>query len=365
MKNKKNRKVAAAALSLGSAAVLLAGGTFAWYVVSNTAEATIGGTATKVEDMKVGIVGLGDTDGFTKDETVTDIWWKDSYGKNTQAAFDSALTAHVKNANEKMALAPVTTGKWDGEEIKLYKNPTEAVPTLGGAAGAADYIEYTLAFKTEEGETPIYFNRAGMNFAFTSGNDEAHKKMIKTLRVGVTDELATADKHNILAPFYTADKVDETTIKVGGTLDLNGDGVWDYKAVRTDGVLSYETIWYGTSVAPATQVELAAEDQKAAPEPKSNSVSSTGKYLDSAYAHYSAPVTKPEATADTQVAHGMDYFTYVAGATDNHPIAVSGADGIAKITVKIWLEGWDVNCVNDIAETNIDTTLAFVAPVKA
>ena len=357
MKTRKNRKVAAAALSLGSAAVLLAGGTFAWYVVSNTAKGTVSGQAAKVENMEIGIksAALAGTSGFTVDAAKTDVYWFDSYGPTTQNAFDAALTKVVEGKNADKFLSPVTSGAYtDGNAIKLYKNPTEAKPGLETVAEDSDYLTYTLTFKTVGGEKDIYFNRTMMNFGGIDGKTAGDKKILEALRIGVESDSA----QTIFAPTRTAAAV---TTDVGGVLDLNADGVYDYKVETAEGTTVNKEVYYGESVADPTYAKATTDLAEAVP--ASNTDSFNAKHVKTGENLYSYDTMTPTATAKTQQAHGMDYYTYFAAdAAANHPIAKSDADGYAEVTIKIWLEGWDRSCTNDIVEKSVSCTLAFVSP---
>lgn len=383
MKNKKNKKVVAAVVSLSSAACLLAGGTFAWYVVSNTATANVGGQSVAAENMHVGIksAAISGTSGFTADTNGhADVYWYDGYtnaGTTTTALapFNTALKKAIgvdDSATNKL-IKPVTSGKYvDNDEVKLYNAPKESdtANSLGTEAAVADYIQYTLAFNTVGGNKEIYLNRAMMNFSVdtisgVTATDIQKANLLQSVRVGIesTDDSSTAIR-TIFAPYSTTD----VTTEVGGYLDLNADGVKDYTVQDVSGELAYVDKYYGQYETEGTQAEVTETAQKRVPIPNSNrdafmiDYSVTG--ADSKYNYKT--YTNTGAVASTQVAHGMNFYTYAPGVSGdyNNYIAVSDATGYAEVTVTIWLEGWDKACINGIENAQLSATMAFVSPAQ-
>lgn len=383
MKNKKNKKVVAAVVSLSSAACLLAGGTFAWYVVSNTATANVGGQSVAAENMHVGIksAALNGVDGFTLDTDKENVYWYDGYtnaGATTTnlAPFNAALkkAIGVDDADTNKMIKPVTSGKYDDNnvEIKLYNAPKETdtnnVLDDGKIAPETDYIEYTLAFNTVGGEKEIYLNRAMMNFvvdnvAGVTATDVQKTNLLKSIRVGIesTDESGTAI-NTIFAPYSN----DNVTTDVGGYLDLNADGVKDYAIQDVDGQLAYVEKYYGEIAAAGTQTEVTDNNVLKAPVPNSNRDAFMTDYsVTDADSRYQYKTYSTDNTAATQIAHGMNYYTYapgVAGDDYNHPVAISDTNGYAEVTIKLWLEGWDKACINGIENAQVSATMAFVSP---
>ncbi len=424
---KNTKKLAISIASFGAAAMCLVGGTFAWYVVSNTGTANISGTTANAEgSLNIGIKATNEnaiaalhaagyyrdpvnvTD--TGDDVVgTDIYWAPASVNNSIAADLLESVYHAEGyatyQTGKSHLKPITTGRYpaadDGDEstdenaISLIKKPSDSdksdVSDLDtayindSAADTANYIKFTLAFYTEGQENiDIYLNAENCSFDGTVGSVQ-ETKIVRTLRFGFSSEINS----DILSPIY-ADSSSHTT-NVGGELDLNGDGLYDYVSEyelnSDDTTYSYRYYnnWYGeydladgvTKLSDAyraleyekddgegNMIDGADKDHMAAPVSASNNNPWVAKDL---YDPGNTTVTSTttykfdssKVTAATQTTKGLRYFTADGG---NQPLTKSGSDNIALLDVYVWFEGWESATGSIPNGGDFTASLSFVAP---
>lgn len=357
----KKRKLLVAMFSFFAATACLTGGTYAWYVVNNTTPSiNITGQTTRVQD------GI-----------------KLSYREYVSGS----NTAYTPVANNKTGLtltnnvlSPVTSGAFaDNETLTLKAAPTYAVTTIDTAAARNTYISFELKFETGTQSTNIYLDKDAVDFAFANADGDVATHLRKSLRIAfesdeTSSESQTTHKALIFAPGYGQAKASVST-NVGGIADLNGDGVYDYKLNQAG---KHEEIYYGSYVANTltTNDVVSADDMYTengsftegygSPMQKGYNTSwSKANHIANPYnSNQKHDLVKTSATAETQAAHGADYFD----PSNQHYLTKTNTQGVATLKVTMWLEGWDKDCTNDIASTSevtrrsLTSTLAFIAP---
>lgn len=335
---KRNKKLAVSVISFALAFTCLIGGTYAWYVVSNTAKATISGhTAKASEGLEFGYV-----DGASLDATASNVVWG-----------DANETLGLNDFAPEKGFYPVTSKTYaDNQAITLYEAPEYRVANNSTVA-TEGFAQFELVFKSKKKDAAIYLDEALTSFTDSSTD----KSVLKSLRIG----FEAGDVHTIYNPHPERGLTVSTN--VGGRMDLNGDGVWDYDYNASTG--EYSEIVYGEatgvvytkdeptdSIVPTPVIN---KDPLIAKSVKQNDYHGTTNYVASL-------------TPNKQVSHGSKY--YVHDATDdskNHPLVKTSQEidgyyyGVLKVTM--WIEGWDPACIYDLtASQTFSYTFGFVAP---
>ena len=357
---KTNKKLALSIASFAAAMVCMVGGTYAWYVVSNTATASMSGKT--VEATEGLLLGVANTTGtFAADG---DASWNGTFADTNKPALD--LNDAIKNNGYATAgFTPVTSGSFDGTQaIALKDAPTTSVAFNDAAADKTGYAKFTLVFKTIKDDTEIYLNIP--QFTFNDSSDTG-TSVLHALRVGFESDT----EKSILAPYYLNDDP-ATVTKVGGVMDLNTDGVYDYtfdlNAAEGE---RYKEVYYGEVDGDVTYRDLTATDEVQVPKVHSNPYFLVGKHLGFANDHYKENVKVVDVektTAKTQTAHALSYYAFDSSADGvNHPITKtstqSGEYYYGTVDVTMWVEGWDEACRQDyIAGKDFGFTFGFTAP---
>lgn len=340
---KRNKKLAVSVISFALAFTCLIGGTYAWYVVSNTAQANFTGkTAQASEGLSLGLVAT--TGSFAADADAT---W-----------MDGTIPLNLNGRAPSKGFYPVTSGSYvDGSDINLYRAPEYLKPNNQTPVTPSEgYAEFELVFKSKKLDAAIYLDEAITSFTDSNQNES----VLKSLRIG----FESLDAKTIFSPHPSRGLTESTN--VGGRLDLNGDGVWDYDYDLANHEDKYAEVIYGevedgytyTLTEPTgarTPVPYSNTDVFNAKSVKNNQYQKGTEYVESC-------------TAKTQVSHGSKY--YVHNATDttaNHPLVKTskkiGDYYYGFLNVTIWLEGWDPTCLVDrTAKQEFSYNFGFVAP---
>ena len=326
MKNAK--KLGLSVASFGAATLCLVGGTFAWYVVSNTGTATISGTTAKSDgSLTIGIrphtiegakalinqFGSGEHDEFKVEAVgdediptyegnhnveINDIYWNYQAGSRFTEKGNQIKASHLRavyyndgytDRDTENFIAPVTSrhfndkglalgsGEDKNDNILLYDIPdrnaiagptgnydsnTSIYKAPGGSASPEEiakynegikaikekYMSFTLVFNTNGvANQPIYLDNASTYFIGGDlHNQTVTHNVVKTLRVSFE-----SDYNNYI---YSPSHFNYETVhtNVGGYLDLDADGVWDY---NTTNIADGEKVNYFVNVTNAQGLE--------------------------------------------------------------------------------------------------------------
>ena len=272
---KKQKKLAAAVASFGAATMCLVGGTFAWYVVSNTGTAIVSGTTVSGGALQIGIksanndlIGTGtgklSSDDFEWDDTNSCYWPKNSSALDATTISTIFTDAGYSNSSGRVDL--LTSGSFDDGDVinikpeaKVADNQSYTDNVFNDQVITADtsksgenhdsedknvyaneeggrYISFELVLRTYndtdggEKNCPIYLSDS--TFLTTTG--DSANALNKSIRVG----LESGDTSSIFSPSqyesYSDDADYKKTINVGGLLDKEpADGVNDHYTVKS------------------------------------------------------------------------------------------------------------------------------------
>ena len=259
-------------------------GTLAWYAYATRATVSYQGTAVrKTELLQIGLEWDADT--YPVDEETATKFKTDYLGEGyfettggytyafmapgagfSSAAINQYLVLHGMATNK---LPPLTT--WGdfttGDSgFSLYESPTYSHAYVRTPASARSWVKLPFAFHIYNGEDTQITNRVkDMDIWVTDAHAEAagSSNVEEAIRVHF-DRLDTDHPHETTGVYPSAQKfllnpsrkdVNTHTTYVGGVLDLDDDGFYDYD-VRTN-----KEIYYGlqTDAARLTPVDFTAE----------------------------------------------------------------------------------------------------------
>ena len=340
---KRNKKLAVSVISFALAFTCLIGGTYAWYVVSNTAKAEfVGKTAQASEGLSFGVVAKNKV--FDENNAEANVVWaenNETINLNSYAPTDGFF--------------PLTSRTYaDGDVLSLYEAPKYLTP-LNTTKATKGFAQFELVFKSKKANAAIYLDEALTSFSDTSTN----RSVLKSLRIG----FESVDAKTIYNPDPTRGLTESTN--VGGRMDLNGDGVWDYDYDLADHKDKYAEIVYGD--ATGVTYTTTQPGDAIVPNPLSNPDALVGKSVKQNDYHKETEYVSG-LTAGTQASHGSKYYIHNATASaENHPLVKTSIEkdgyyyGALKVTM--WIEGWDPACRYDLtAGKDFSYNFGFVAP---
>lgn len=320
MKLKKSRILTTAFLSVSALALLgSVTGTVAWYQYSTRVSAAYVGTTVKsTENLQIS-VDNGTTWG--SEITPTDI--KNGSG----AEFGSALSPVTTGAQAKDEALVSNTGNDLTEygPTKLYGNPTKAsmsqtyVPyTQWSLAGKDAYMQFVLQFRLSDVDGNDYTrfddDKALYMTDLTIQDADTSLDLSDAVRVQFHTEYGSNTGNFLFAKDGAGSSLDTY-----GALDLDGDGEDDKAGYVFSSSDTRETVVYGATDADDKPVQTF--------------------YTQTNNPEFFADATKAKLNptyTDGSETKACSPLGYIPGKTS------SADDGILKMTVTIWIEGWEI-----------------------
>lgn len=369
----KNRKSGLGLIGMTfiTAAALLAttAGSLAWYAYSRTAYFSFQGTSvTKSALLNVGIV---DDDHYLSDDELIEFDLTREEHDGHSILFTQSMKGLSVDAIRRYLfyspyavdkLFPVTTQARsidDDSDLTLYKSPDYGNTTLDLIAETNEYVKIPFAFKII--------------------NDDA--QYVPGVSVWLTEAVAQTsgvDIHNALRIYVEGDEekflmkpadlsTNTGSTKVGGVLDLDGDGTYDYDRGygkqdkefvygQFDGTISHSTDPYGI---PFEDAEL--DDVNGV-----GDVSEASTFLAK---HNEIARTADLSNATAKVAEYETFGTvnpsidergdYYAGETGIPLASTNSGSKIGYTTMTIFIEGWDHSVIDKAAGYSFNLGLRF------
>ena len=367
----KDKKVTLGLIS-GSVLTVLAilgstAGSLAWYAYSRNVSFSYVGTS--VQKSVLLDIGLVDNEHYLTDDKLEQYELvRETHDTNsivfsqTHKGFDvGAIRDYLaKSPNAVDMLFPLTTQKRslsDSGDLPLYKSPDYGETTLDLAAKPSDYVELPFAFKIDAENVSSVRNK---DVWLTDAVVEAEAENInQAVRVFIKN----GQRKFLMKPAEKTLKSDSN--KVGGLLDLDGDGTYDFDKLHLNeyyygqysGTLDYESTPYGIPYdeAPYDNVNNAPE------------VESTfyAKHHESAYCAKLDGLTPDEVefyTFKSVTPLTNETGEYYAGDDGFSGIPIcktDSGDAIGYSTFQIYIEGWDHSVVDKAAGYTFNLGLRF------
>ena len=340
-------------------------GALAWYAYSRSVQFSfVGTTVTKSSLLNVGLVDIQDT--FTPAELDEFELTKETHDGNTIYFSKSksglslkAIQRYLFNHNYAVSqLSPVTTNARalnNQAALSLYKSPEYSETTIDTPTSSKDYANIPFAFKIIADDAEYV---EGKTVWLTEAVCQAQYSIENAIRVYVE-----GTTQNFL--FRPADQNTGTgETKVGGLLDLDGDGYYDYnKATHQEYLYG---LFNGTpSLAPSAYPDDEEHDVLA-------DINGTGGDESSTFLAKHYPGASYYADFGTKTPQTAEYYNfgqvmpsikengeYYAGTTGIPICSTNSGSKIGYSTFTIYVEGWDHSVIDKAAGYSFNLGLRF------
>lgn len=342
-------------------------GTLSWYAYSTSTLLSYTGTSVQ----KSGVLGIGIVDPYNAISSSTInrydlekegsvVWTKSSNGLDAQVIKEYLLNSgHAYNK-----LPPVTShsrANYDSRDFHLYKAPEFGKTYNETLVSTGDYVELPFVFRIlDEHDNP----KPNIDIWLTDAVVEASagQHIREALRVHVDNGTS---KFLMRPADDTTDISDgKNYTKVGGVLDLDGDGTYDFSS-------SYSTEYYygeyksGESIAYAENAYGIdfdhAELDNVNGSPYEVASTFVAKHNENAKvasfndAYVGRAYYYPFGYVNPEVISGL----YTAGVTGIPISRTDAVTGLGYATLTIYLEGWDFSVVDDEIDHSFNLGLTF------
>ena len=368
-----NRKLSLSLIALASViSISLLGtiaGSLAWYAYSqNVTLSYVGTSVSNSSLLNVGLIDNGTTRIFSDNDLVTyNLERKDVTENNqtTSIVFSKsrhgfpllALQQYLSHTQSAVTtLYPVTTNERALNatgDLTLYKSPEYAETSFNTVADLTDYVTLPFAFRVLGDNSEYIGNKS---IWLTETTVQAERGLEDSIRIHV-------DGENKFLMKPADQEVRKGTTKVGGVLDLDGDGYYDYS-----GVYNTEYCYGKFNGSTGTADPLQPGD-----EGYDSLADVNGTNAEAASTFYAKH--KPGVRTATFTPLEAEYYSFgkVAPKEDGEgnyyedtehdegkAIAVtSSTTGIAYATFKIFIEGWDHSVIDRAAGYSFTLELRF------
>ena len=375
MTKDKKSSIALLVLSATTALTLLGttAGSLAWYAYSRSVTFSYVGTSVaKSELLNIGLVD--DSHYFTDDdelefeldrESITEQGETHSicFSKSKSGLSVEAIQKYLRRSGHAIdQLFPLTTQERalnDESELLLYENPEYSQTEIVTRAKVNHYSVLPFAFKIINEDSDYV---ADKSVWLTETVVKAQKGIENSVRVYVEG----TNRNFLLKPSDTSTSPGST--KVGGLLDLDGDGTYDYN--KGDG----REYCYGKFDVPKADIPYSSttydipksaarvDDVNGVNDPTETPSTFLAKHNEDAYtadftnvhpllAHYETfGTTKPSIRTNGE---------YYAGDTGIPLATTTATSKIGYVTLTIFIEGWDHSVVDTAVGYSFNLGLKF------
>ena len=289
------------------------------------------------------------------------------FARSSDGLSAQVIKEYLSNSNYALdMLYPVTTQKrtiTDQSGLTLYGSPLEGETNIARVENLAEtnsYVKLPLAFRMKDTNGD---NRANMNIWLTDATVKANGENIDQ---AVRIFMETSQRKFLMKP---ADKTTSNgATNVGGQLDLNNDGFYDYDKS------SFEELYYGQHTGGATPVphattEYGIDEELAQLDNVNHVINPSGastflaKHEKHSYIadlsgitpetaeYYSLGRVKPSVDPDTG--------KYIEDTTGFMIATTNSTDKIGYATLTIYIEGWDHAVIDPAAGYAFNLSLKF------
>ena len=351
-------------------------GTLAWYAYSRSTRVNFVGTSVaKSALLNVGIVDgiAGDPSTYTISDdfrTAYELSREEFDGKSivfthkTDGIDYRVLHEYLFHSPYAVNLLfPVTTQSrnlLNQGDLNLYESPSHGVTNITAHdADPAHYVKLPLAFRMTDTNSE---NIHGKSVWLTSANAKASGgvDIEQSLRLFIEN----SQRKFLVKPSDNGTTIGRTY--VGGLLDLDGDGTYDYNTGS-----GYE-LYYGQKTGEEHYAgSRYGEPKETAPYDNVNHVTNTiestfySKHNENAYCldlsyltpayveYYPFGLVKPDVDADG------NYFENTENGHGMMMCLTDSTDGVGYVTFTIFIEGWDHVVIDQAANYSFNLSLKF------
>ncbi len=331
--------------------------TYAWFQLSQDKQIEVSGTSFgKSEDLTFGFVSDVPLtyDGITYSAEDSALEGKNIYWCDTNIA-SSDLVKYIisENGYSSGTMFPVTSGKYEvgDSDFSLSDAPYYGCTydSYNKAADKTSYYHVSFAFKVKGGANstsndPVNGAKVYMSDYQISGTSKDAVRMHLS-----SNTITNSESSSIIRPTSSS----SGSTYVGGALDLDQDGEFDYAYSSTDKKL--HEIFYGQNDSDISYKEAYAD-----------TVNTTSKNLDCFtnpnHREGVLPLGDVSSFASRADYSSLDSYLYKGNGADNSnvtPMCTTDVNGIGFLDMDIYMEGWDHSLINQEIGSTIGTSIAF------
>lgn len=316
MKKNLTKKLMLSVLTLAFAVVSLGASTFAWFTVGGTQQ-------TASFDANV-VGGIGLDVAVTECGDAPSQWF--SAGADINDEIETVLTALNEQADWSFnAITPAAKLAYGANAFKTQTEALEAQETSKGKG----YVAFDIHFKLSDNTISDVYELMIKEFKITTADITAWKCDVQfDVAEGKTIALNTPNEYNVMSALRFA------------VIENGTDGF--YKIYEQDAVDNFAS---GKVSNGYNTTGFSAADK-------------------GAVAYYEAKTTQNvTVAADKQDATKYERLAFDSNTIGQQNVIVNdeftGNDQVISLTILLWVEGWDAECLNAIFSQNIKLDLAF------
>ena len=347
-------------------------GTLAWYAYSTRASLSYTGTSIEqTAQLQIGVVSPVAVDYTSSDKMIEDTNLSDPTHHYYFAPIGTGLTSAALNkylaANGYATnyLIPVTSGSYNrGDSFQLKHAPDVDENIIDNSDPAASnlFAHFQFVFRIARdiySANPEYVDdqELWLTDAQAHASYANNGNVYKALRVYI-DRLGDYEDDFIFHP--TANAAGQT--KVGGVLDLGGDGYYDYDDDGNEvlyGEFNSDTGRSTTGYAGADEID----DINGSDATELDSFTSKHKQGVKYYSDLSSCGIKTASYESLSSIAPKTSGGKLENYDEEHPTSISKTKGsdnhLARVDMTIWLEGWDFSVVDKEQDHMFDIGLTF------
>ena len=328
-KNKHKKAIGISLLFLSLLSMIsVVGGTAAWYQYLSRAGMGFGGTSIgNSKLLEIGFISqvyLSDYQNYdlSRDDNDPTIYWS-----NSEISEDTLTYYLEANGYASNKLSPTSSGSFDeSKNFSLVGNPFH-LETGFNTVKKSNYIYLPLVFRVKDIDGNSYVS--GQHIYLNNSSLTTRNSTEQALRVFMQNEI-----NNFI---YNPSSVEDGSTTVGGVLNLNNDIYLDYKDGKEFVYGEYENIVYTSSYSGENEVD-----------PKDVTTFTAN--------HKGGVMTvdKEKSTFKTAKYLGNDSLI-----SDGKILTITGEDGIARLDLTLYLEGWDKSVINENIGSYFNLNLNF------
>ena len=300
-------------------------GTYAWFEYSSRVSNQFHGTAVnRSGDLKVGIYSENELPNYAEhglEKDGNNYWATEGLSAETLSYFLHA-SGYASNT-----LFPVTTGSYaENGNFRLLSNPLFMDNNINKPAKKTEYIYLPLIFAVNGGRS----STNDIDIRLREADIESTNQLKEAIRL----HFDTGDTNFTFAPSESRDGQDI----VGGTLDLNLDGYIDY-----DETTNREYI-YG-EVDNVSYKTTPNQGETILPKKERNCFN--GKHHEGSY------------SLNDDVVYKTSQYLGKNSVLSTKNIVASTLEGIARVNLTIYAEGWANSLIDEVVGTGFNLDLTF------
>ncbi|HHT67534.1 MAG TPA: hypothetical protein GX010_04905 [Erysipelotrichaceae bacterium] len=349
-------------------------GTLAWYAYATRATISYSGTSVQnTVQLQIGIMSEIQINDFPEDEDISEVTFEGDDHYYYFAPAGVGLTSKIinkyllENGYATNCLYPVTSGSFaQGDDFYLKKAPNDSNYYNASAAEKKQYAKIPFVFRASKNVTAAGEYVANEELWLTDAKARASSKddgsVYKALRLYIDRDDSYTDGDFIFNPSATQ----RGATKVGGLLDFDRDQYYDYEYSTNEEIIygEYETKTGLSESGYDGSNQIVDVNGVGSTEQSSTFLAkhrSGIKYYENLN---ECGIKEAEYLALEDIRPIKDENNVLRNADANHPTSVcltAGEEGhyLGRVTITVYLEGWDFSLIDEEKNHFFDIGLMF------